>query len=113
MRLVDIINEWEAGSSQLYRVGAKKDESLFVQVKIQELIYDLQYCYLVTMTDVTKLIELVKFKAKNRFENEMTLHISKEMASPIQSIVHMAKHSEMASQAEDLRQNMKLILYTA
>ena len=64
-----------------------------MEIKIQELIYDLQPCYVVTITDVTKLIKLIKFKAKNRFENEINFHISEEMVSPIQSIVHMAKQS--------------------
>jgi hypothetical protein len=64
-----------------------------VEIKIQELIYDLQPCYVVTITDVTKLIKLIKFKAKSRFENEINFHISEEMISPIQSIVHMAKQS--------------------
>ena len=109
-----IINEWDKNSmeSQLFRVSCGASPK-YVEIKLQELIFNFRNCVVVTLTDVSELIELIKAQSRQRLENMLTLNISRQMMSPIQSIVQMATNSHKLGRVDSLKANMELIVYTA
>jgi putative exporter of polyketide antibiotics len=112
--LYQIINEWNKHSteSQLFRV-VSGSHTKYVEIKLQELIFNFRNCIVVTLTEVSELINLIKAQSRNRLENLLTLNISRQMMSPIQSIVQMATNSQSLNRISALKNNMELIVYTA
>ena len=93
--LYQIINEWgkHSTNSQLFRL-VSGSQPKYVEIKLQELIFNFRNCIVVTLTDVSELIDLIKAQSRNRLETLLTLNISRQMMSPIQSIVQMATDSQ-------------------
>ena len=112
--LYQIMNEWDKLSteSQLFRV-VSGSQPKYVEIKLQEMIFNFRNCIVVTLTEVSELIDLIKAQSRNRLETLLTLNISRQMMSPIQSIVQMATDSQRLNRVSALRAKMELMVYTA
>lgn len=63
----------------------------YVQINVQQMIFNNEQCQVITLKDVSSINEIAKLSADNKMLNLLSSQISHEMLTPLRCIISITE----------------------